>query len=92
MNIFIQQVIESQLEPFLGSLFGYDKIRVEGAIIHKTDFNTSSNTMSYNYRPFSLLDASITLNRHIHTNFDESINLHAYLDDLIVSVEGLIVT
>jgi hypothetical protein len=48
--------------------------------------------MSYNCWPSGLLDASITLNQPIHTTFDESVSLHAYLDDLIISVEGLIVT
>jgi hypothetical protein len=67
-------------------------MKVEGEITHKTTFNTSSDTMSYDCLPSSLLYASITLNWLIHTNLDESVSLHAYLDDLIIFFKGLIAT
>jgi len=42
--------------------------------------------------PSSLLYESITLNWPIHTTLDESASLHAYLDDLIISIKGMIAT
>jgi len=41
MEMFLQQVVESRLEPLLDSLFGYNKIKVEGENIHKTTFITN---------------------------------------------------
>ena len=67
-------------------------MKVEGEITHKTTFNTSSDTMSYDCLPSSLLYESITLNWPIHTTLDESVNLHAYLNDIIISVKGMIAT
>jgi hypothetical protein len=92
MKMFLQQVVELHLEPLLDSLFGYNKIKVEGENIHKTTFITNCDTMSYNYLPSGLFDTSITLKGPIHTTFDELVSLHAYLDDLIVCVKRLIVT
>jgi hypothetical protein len=48
MKMFLQQVVELHLEPLLDSLFGYDKIKVEGINIHKTTFTTNCDTMPYN--------------------------------------------
>jgi hypothetical protein len=73
-------------------LFGCNKIKVEGAIIHKTTFITNSDTMSYDCLPSGLFDASTTFKRPIHTTFDELVSLHAYLDYLIICVKGLIIT
>jgi hypothetical protein len=92
MRMFLQQVVELHLEPLLDSLFGYNKIKVEGENYHNTISTTNRDTMSYNCLPSGLFDTSIALRRPIHTTFDESVSLHAYLDDLIVSVKGLIAT
>jgi hypothetical protein len=92
MEMFQQQIVELYLEPLLDSFFGYNKIKVEGENYHKTTFTTNRDTMSYNCLPSGLFDTSITLRRPIHTTFDKLVSLHAYLDDLIVSVKGLIVT
>jgi hypothetical protein len=91
MEMFLQQVVESQLEPLFDSLFGYDKIKIEGENIHKTTFIISWGTMSYNFLPSSLFDASIPLKGPMHTTFDELVSLHAYLDDLIVCEKRLII-
>jgi hypothetical protein len=92
MRMFLQQVVELHLEPLLDSLFGYNKIKVEGENDHNTISTTNRDTMSYNCLPSGLFDTSITFRRPIHTTFDESISLHVYLDDLIISVKGLIAT
>jgi hypothetical protein len=92
IKLFLQQNVELHLEPLPDGLFGYDKIKVEGENIHKTTFTTNHDTMSYNCLPSGLFDTSIALRRPIHTTFDKLVSLHAYLDDLIVSVKGLIAT
>jgi hypothetical protein len=89
--MFLQQVVESQLEPLLNSLFGYNRIKVEGENINKTTFITDCDTMSYNCLPSGLFDASTTFKRPIHTTFDELVSLHAYLDDLFVCAKGMII-
>jgi hypothetical protein len=88
MEMFLQQVVESQLRPLLDSLFGYKRIKVKGENIHKTTFITNCDTMPYKCFPSGLLDASISLKRPIHTTFNELVSLHAYLDDLIMCVKG----
>ena len=87
-----QHIVELHLERLLDSFLGYNKIKVEGENYHKTTFITNHNTMSYNCLPSGLFDTSIALRKPIHTNFDKSASLHAYLDDLIVSVKGMIAT
>jgi hypothetical protein len=90
--MFLQQVVDLHLETLLESLFGYNKIKVEGKNYHNTISTTNRDTMSYNFLTFGLFDTSIALRRFIHTTFDELVSLHAYLDDLIISVKGLIAT
>jgi hypothetical protein len=92
MEMFQQQIVELYLEPLLDSFFGYNKIKVEGEIYHKTTFITNCDTMSYNCLPSGLFDTSIALKRPIHATFDELVSLHVYLDDLIVCVKRMIVT
>jgi hypothetical protein len=91
-RMILQQVVELQLNPLLDSLFGYSKIKVERENFHKTTLTTNCDTMSYNCLPSGLFDASTTLKRPIHTTFNELVSLHAYLDDLIVCVKGMIIT
>jgi hypothetical protein len=90
--MILQQVVELQLKPLLGEILGYNKIKVEGENVHKTTFITNCDTMSYKCLPSGLLDASTTFKRPIHTTFDELVSLHAYLDDLIMCVKGMIIT
>jgi hypothetical protein len=90
--MFQQQIVELYLEPLLESFFGYNKIKLEGENYHKTTFITNHDTMSYNCLPSGLFDTSITFKRPIHTTLDELVSLHAYLDDLIISVKGMIAT
>jgi hypothetical protein len=92
IEMFQQQIVELYLEPLLDSFFGYNKIKVEGENYHKTTLTTNRDTMSYNCLPSGLFDTSIALRRPIHITFDKSVCLQAYLDDLIVSVKGMIVT
>jgi hypothetical protein len=92
MKMFLQRVEELHLKPLLDSLFGYNKIKVEGENIHKKTCITNCDTMSYNYMPSVLFDTSIALKGPIHTNFDELVSINVYLDDLIICVQRLIVT
>ena len=91
-RMILQQFVELQFNPLLGEILGYNKIKVEGANVHKTTFITNCDTMSYKSLPSGLLDSISTFKRPIHTTFNELVSLHAYLDDLIVCVKGLIIT
>jgi hypothetical protein len=91
VGIFLQHIVESQLRPLLDSLLGYKRIKVKGENVHKATFPTNHDTMLYKCITYGLLDASIAFKRPIHTTFNELVNLHAYLDDLIMCVKGLII-
>ena len=41
IEMFQQQIVELYLKPLLDSFFGYNKIKVEGAIYQKTNFITN---------------------------------------------------
>ena len=90
--MFQQQIVELYLGPLLESFFSYNNFNVEGENYHKTTLTTSCDTMSYNCPPSGLFDTSITLRRPIHITFYKSVCLQDYLDDLIVSIKGMIVT
>jgi hypothetical protein len=45
MEMFLQQVVESQLRPLLDSLFGYKRITVKRENVNKTTFITNCDTM-----------------------------------------------
>jgi hypothetical protein len=92
MEVFLQQVVESQLRPLLDSFLVCKKIKVKGADAHKTTFITDCGTVSYKCLPSGLSDASPTFKRPIHTTLDELINIHIYLDDLIICVKRMIIT
>jgi hypothetical protein len=92
MRMFLQQVVELHLELLLDYLFGYNKIKVEGGNYHNTISTTNHDTMYYNFLPFGLFDTSTALRSPIDTTFNEMVSLHAYLDDLIVSIKGMIAT
>jgi hypothetical protein len=47
MEMFLQQVVESQLGPLLDSLSSYKRIKVKGENVHKTTFITNCDTMPY---------------------------------------------
>jgi hypothetical protein len=92
MRMFLQQVVELHLEPLFDSFFGYNKIKVEGENYHSSISTTNHDTMFYNCLPYGLFDTSIAWRRPIHTTLDDSFCIHSYLDDLIVSVKGIIDT
>jgi hypothetical protein len=92
MEMFLQQVVESQLGPLIDSLFGYKRIKVKGENVHKTTFITICDTTPYKCLPSGLFDASTPFKRPIHTTFNELVSLHAYIDDLIMCVKGIIIT
>jgi hypothetical protein len=71
---------------------GYERFKVKGENVHKTTFIINCDTMPYKCLPFGLFDASTTLERPIHTTFNELVSLHDYLDDLIMCVKGLMIT
>ena len=86
IQMFLQQVVESQLRPFLDSL----RIKVEGENVHKTTFIANCDTMPYKCWLFSLLDIGIAFKKIMHMTLGELVSLHLYLDDLIVCIKGLI--
>jgi hypothetical protein len=90
-RMIMRHVVELQLNPLLDSLFGYSRIKVGRENCHKTTLITNCDTMSYNCLSSSLFDASTTFKRDIHMVFKELVSLHAYLDDLIVCIKGLVI-
>jgi hypothetical protein len=92
MEMFLQQVVESQLRPLVDSLFGYKRIKVKEANAHKTTFITNCDTMPYKCQLFSLLDTGTAFTKTMHMTLDELVSLCLYLDDLIVCVKGLMIT
>jgi hypothetical protein len=84
--------VELQLKPLLDSLFGYKRIKVKGEIVHKTTFITIFNTMPYKCQLFSLLDTGTDFKKTMHMTLDELVNLHLYLDEIIVRVKGMMIT
>jgi hypothetical protein len=92
MEMFLQQVVESQLRPLLDILFGYKRIKVKGENVHKNTFITNCDTMNYKCWIFSLLDTCTDFKKPMHMNLDELVSLHIYLDDLIMRVNGLMIT
>jgi hypothetical protein len=75
METVLQQVVESQLRPFLDSLLDCKKIKVKGADAYKTTLITNWGTMPYQCLLSSLLDTSTTFRRPVHTTFDELVSL-----------------
>jgi hypothetical protein len=73
-------------------LLGYKKIKVKGARVYETTFLTNRDTMAYKCLSLGSLDASTTFKRPIDTTFSKLVSLHAYLDDLIMCVKGMIIT
>jgi hypothetical protein len=92
MGIILQQVVELQLRPLLDSFLGFRKIKVKGEDAYKTTLITSWGTMSYKCQLSGLPDASTAFKKTIHTTLDELINIHIYLDDLIIYIKGMIIT
>jgi hypothetical protein len=92
IEMFLQQVVESQLRPLLDSLFGYKRIKVKGENVHKTTFITNCDTMPYKCQLFSLLDTGTAFKKTMHMTLDELVSLHLYLDELIVCVKGMMIT
>jgi hypothetical protein len=75
--------------PLFNVLFSYHTIEVKGEDSYKTTLITDWGTMTYERM---LSDASTTFKRPIQINLDELINIHIYIDDLIIYVKGLLVT
>jgi hypothetical protein len=92
VGIFLQQVVEPQLRPLLDSLLGYKRIKLKREKVYETNFITNHDTMPYKFLPPSSLDESTAFKRPIHTTFSKLVSLHAYLDDLIMCVKGMIIT
>ena len=76
------------MRPLLENFWGYNKIKGKGAESHKTTLITNWGTMNYKCLLFGLPDASTTFKGLIHTTLDELINIHIYLDDLIIYIKG----
>jgi hypothetical protein len=91
MEMILQQVVMSQTRPSLDSFFGYNQIKGKGADAHKTTLITNWGTMTYKRMLFGLPNASISFKRPIRITLDELINIHIFLDDLIVYVKGMII-
>jgi len=91
-RMIMRQFVELKLSPLLEILFGCSKSKVGRENCHKTTLITNCDTMSYGCLPSGLFDSSIAFKRPIHMVFNELVSLHAYLDDLIVCVKGMIIT
>jgi hypothetical protein len=92
MEMVLWQDVESQLRTLLDIFLGCNKIKVKGVDAHQTTLIINWGTMSYKFLPSGLLDASTAFKRPIHTTSNELVNIHQYLDDLIVCVKGPIIT
>jgi hypothetical protein len=92
MEMILSQVVWSQTRPLLDIFWGYRKIKVKGEDVHKTTLITNWGTMSYKCLPSGLPNASTTFKIPIHTTLDELINIHIYLDDLIIYIKRMIIT
>jgi hypothetical protein len=92
MEMFLRQVVRSQMRPLLDSFLGYSQIKEKGVDSHKTTLITNWGTMTYKCLLSGLPNASTTFKRPIRTTLDELISIHIYLDDLIVYVKGMIIT
>jgi hypothetical protein len=92
MEMFLQQVVRSQMRPALDKFLGYRKIKVKGAYAHKATLISNWGSMTYKCRFPGLSDVSTAFKIPIHTTLDELIIIHIYLDDLIIYVKGLIIT
>ena len=92
MEKFLQQMLESQLETLLDSFFGYKRIKVKGENVHKTTFITNCDTMPYKFHLFSLIDIGIAFKKTMHMTLDELVSLHLYLDELMMSIKGMMIT
>jgi len=92
MKVILDQVVKSRLRSLLDSFLGCRKIKVKEADAYKTIRISYWGNMTYKYLFFGLPDTSIAFKRPIHTTFDELVNIHLYLDDLIVYVKQLIIT
>jgi hypothetical protein len=91
METIQQWFVRSQMRPLLDEILGYNKIKEKGADVHKTTPITIRGTMTYKFLFYSLPDASAALKRPIHVALDELINIHIYLDDLIICVKRMII-
>jgi hypothetical protein len=92
IEMCLQQVVESQLRPLLDNLFGYNEIKVKGENVHKTTFITNCDTMPHKCQIFILLDTGTTLKKTMHMTLDELVSLHLYLDELMMSIKGMMIT
>jgi hypothetical protein len=92
IEMFLQRAVESQLRPLLDNLFGYNKMKLKGENVHKTTFITDCDTMPHKCRIFSLLDTGTALKKTMQTTLDELVSIYLYLDKIIVSVKGMMIT
>jgi hypothetical protein len=92
MEMILQQVVGSQMMSLLDNFSGYNQIKVKRVDTYKTTFITHWGTVTYECMLFSLPDARTTFKRNMQITRDELINIHIYLDDLIVCVKGMIIT
>jgi len=80
------------MSPLLDNFLGYSRIKGKETDAHKTTLIINLGTMIDKCMIFGLPYASTTFKRPIQTTLDELINVHIYLDDLIVRVKGVIIT
>jgi hypothetical protein len=92
IEMILQQVTGSQMMPLLNVFSSYHQIKVKGVDVYKTTFIIDWGTMTYERMPSGLSDASTTFKIPIQITLDELINIHIYLDDLIVYVKGILIT
>jgi hypothetical protein len=80
------------MRPLLDRFFCYNQIKVKRENAYKTTFIKNWGVVTYERVLSGLPDASTTFKRPIQITPDELINIHIYIDDLIVYVKGLLIT
>jgi hypothetical protein len=78
--------------PLINVFFNYNQIKVRAADACKTTLITDFGTVTYERMLSSLPDTSTTFKILMQITIDELINIHIYLDDLIIYVKGLLLT
>jgi hypothetical protein len=92
IEMILQQFAWSQMMTLLDIFPDYNQIKVNEADNYKTTFITDLGTLTYECKPFGLYDVGTTFKKLVQITLEELINIHIYLDDLIIYVKGLLIT
>lgn len=86
MEQVLQKLVGSELTSFLDGFLCYNQILIHPDDRSKTTFRTKWRTYAYQKMPFRLINAGVTFQRAMDTNFRGLINktVVVYLDDITV--------